>query len=61
MATRERPIDRGRARGKRMLREFAEEFRAARREAGLSQRAVANASGSHARPSNGWNSTCWTA
>lgn len=45
MATRERPIDRGRSRGLRALRDFAQEFHAARRASGLSQEAVARTSG----------------
>ncbi len=41
MATRERPVDRGSAKGRRAIREFAEDFRAARRQTGLSQASVA--------------------
>jgi len=41
MTTRERPVDRGTAKGKKALRDFAEEFRAARRQTGLSQATVA--------------------
>jgi transcriptional regulator with XRE-family HTH domain len=44
MATRERQVHRGRAKGLRLMREFAQEFRAARRSTGLSQEAVARAS-----------------
>src|SRR4051812_12144604 len=45
MTTRERPGDRGRARGRRLVRDFSDEFRAARRAVGLSQQAVAAACG----------------
>jgi len=45
MTTRDRPGDRGRARGQRLVREFSQEFRAARRAVGLSQEAVARACG----------------
>jgi transcriptional regulator with XRE-family HTH domain len=45
MATRERPIDRGRVKGQRALHQFGQEFRAARRATSLSQEAIARASG----------------
>lgn len=45
MGTRERPVERGTARGRRLLVQLAEEFRNARRRAGLSLRAVGDAAG----------------
>ena len=45
MGTRERPAERGTARGRRLLLELAREFGLARRRAGLSLRAVADSAG----------------
>lgn len=45
MATRERPADRGTEIGRRAVRDLAQEFRAARRDRGLSLRDVAAAAG----------------
>ena len=45
MGTRERPVERGTIRGRRVLSDLASEFRLARRRAGLSLRAVGEAAG----------------